>query len=68
MAMELTDREQNIVFAAIRLWNVNARNGFVPDYELHNGSFGLPPDAMREVRDLVQEIRPGQVVNGRGAS
>lgn len=54
----LTDREQNIVLATIRLWNVNAKSGFVPDYELVEPSFDLPMEAKRDIRDLVQEVRP----------
>lgn len=54
----LADREQNIVLATIRLWNVNATDGFVPDDELVNPAFALPTEAMRDIRDLVQEIRP----------
>lgn len=51
----LTDREQNIVLATIRLWNVNAKNEYVPDYELVEPSFDLPMEAKRDIRDLVQE-------------
>jgi hypothetical protein len=55
----LSDREQNIVLATIRLWNVNAKGrGAVPDYELIEPAFDLPMDAMRDIRDLVQEVRP----------
>lgn len=54
----LTDREQNIVLATIRLWNINAKSGFVPDYELIERSFDLPMEAKRDIRDLVQEVRP----------
>jgi hypothetical protein len=57
---ELTDREQNIVLATIRLWNVNANSGFVPNYELLNPSFDLSVDSMQDIRDLVQEVRPRQ--------
>ena len=54
----LTDREQNIVLATIRLWNVNAKSGFVPDYELIEPSLDLPMEVMRDIRDLVQDVRP----------
>jgi hypothetical protein len=57
---ELTDREKNIVLATMRLWNVNAYYGFVPDYELLTPSFDLSVDSMRDIRDLVQEVRPRQ--------
>jgi hypothetical protein len=53
----LTDREQNIVLATIRLWNVNDKKGFVPDYELLEPVFGLSMETMRDVRDLVQEVQ-----------
>jgi len=52
--MILSDREQNIVLATIRLWTVNEKKNFVPDYELHQHKFALPPDEMRDIRDLVQ--------------
>ena len=52
----LTDREQNIVLATIRLWNVNAKSEYVPDYELVEPSFDLPTEAMRDIRDLVQTV------------
>jgi len=54
----LTDREVNIVLATIRFWNVNAKRGFVPDYELAGPSFDLPMETKRDIRDLVQEVRP----------
>ena len=54
----LTDREQNIVLATIRLWNVNAKIGYVPDYELVKPSFDLSMEAKRDIRDLVQEVCP----------
>lgn len=54
----LTDREQKIVMATIQLWNVNAKKGYVADYELIPPSFDLPVDAMRDIRDLVQDVRP----------
>jgi len=52
----LTDREQNIVLATIRLWNVNAKIGYVPDYELVKPSFDLSMEVKRDIRDLVQEV------------
>jgi hypothetical protein len=55
----LSDREQNIVLATIRLWNVNAKGrGAVPDCELMVPAFDLPMDAMRDIRSLVQDVRP----------
>jgi hypothetical protein len=50
----LTDREKNIVLATIRLFNVNSKSGFVPDYELINPSFDLSMEEKRDIRDLVQ--------------
>jgi len=56
---ELTDREQNIVLATIRLWNVNAKSGgYVPDYELIEPGFDLSTEAKRDIRDMVQEMHP----------
>jgi len=54
----LTDREQNIVLATIYLWNVNAKSGYIPDYELSKLSFELPLEAYRDIRSLVQEVCP----------
>jgi hypothetical protein len=54
----LSDREQNIVLATIRLWNINAKRGYVPDYELIEPAFDLPMEAMRDIRNLVQDVRP----------
>jgi len=54
--IELTDREQNIVLATIRLWNVNKKDNFVPDYNLIDNPFQLTSDEMRKIRDLVQEV------------
>ena len=54
----LTDREQNMVLATIRLWNVNAKRGFVPDYELMQFVEDLPMETLRDIRDLVQEAHP----------
>jgi hypothetical protein len=53
----LSDREQNIVLATIRLWNINAKRGYVPDYELIEPAFDLPMEAMRDIRNLVQDVR-----------
>ncbi len=55
---KLTDKEQNIVLATIRLWNVNYKDGFILDYELVENSFDISIEQMREIRDLIQEIRP----------
>jgi hypothetical protein len=38
-------------------WNVNYKKGFVPDYEIVENLFELLPEEMREIRDLVQEIK-----------
>ena len=65
---KLTDREQNIVLATIRIWNVNAKSGFVPNCELVEPSFNLPADAMRDIRDLVQEVRPRALTPKEGAT
>ena len=54
----LSEKEQSIVLATIRLWNVNAKAHFIPDYELHNHCFKLCPEEMRNIRDIVQEIKP----------
>jgi hypothetical protein len=50
----LSDREQNIVLATIRMWNVNAKSGYVPDYELLEASVDLSMEVARDIRDLVQ--------------
>jgi hypothetical protein len=54
----LTDREQNIVLATIRIWNVNAKMGYVPDYDLIEPGFELSTETKRAIRDLVQAVRP----------
>ena len=54
--MQLTDREQNIILATIRLWNVNKNEGFISDHELIFNSFMLSINEMREIRDMVQTI------------
>lgn len=57
----LTDKEENIVLATIRLWNVNLKSDFIPDYELLENSFSLNSEEMRAVRDLVQESSRKQI-------
>jgi hypothetical protein len=54
--MKLPNRDRNIVLATIHLWKVNAEKKFVPDYNLYEPSFGLPPDEMRAIRDVVQNV------------
>ena len=60
--MKLTDREHDVVFATIRLWNINLRLGYIPDNELSKLSkfsfLSMTEDEMREIRDLVQEVNP----------
>ena len=55
--MNLSTKEQNIILATIHLWNINKKNGFVPDYELMENRFNLSKETMREIRDLVQTIK-----------
>ena len=55
-AMKLPNRDHKIVLATIHLCKVNATNKFVPDYNLYEPSFGLHPDEMRAIRDVVQNI------------
>jgi hypothetical protein len=56
----LSISERNIVLATIRLWNIHAKCGYVPDYELLKPAVDLPMEAMRDIRDLVQtEARHG---------
>jgi len=57
----LTEKERNLVRATIHLWNVNAKDGFVPDFHLVDPSFNLMPGIMREIRDVVQEVRPRKI-------
>ena len=57
MMKNLTDREQNIVLTTIRLYNVNAKSGFVPDYELMRPLQDLSVETMRDIRDVVQVVR-----------
>ena len=59
--IKLSNREQNIVLATIRLWNVNLKTGFVPDYELVEKCFELSPNDMSQIRDLVQEVHPRKI-------
>lgn len=56
--MKLSDREQNIVLATIRLWNVNAKNGMVFDCELIKNSFLLETEEIREIRNIIQSVKP----------
>ena len=55
--MNLSDREQKIVLATIRLYNVNKNKGFVPDFELRDMGLNLTDEDKREIRDLVQHTR-----------
>ena len=55
--MNLSTKEQNIILATIHHWNINKKNGFVPDYELMENPFNLSKETMREIRDLVQTIK-----------
>jgi hypothetical protein len=52
----LSDREKKIVLAAIRLWNINAKSGAIPDYELLKPALDLPMEDMRAIRNLVQQV------------
>jgi len=54
--MKLTDKEQNIILATIRIWNVNEKMGYVPDYNLI-ANFGLTIEEMVEIRDLIQQVK-----------
>ena len=47
-------KQKNIIEAALFLYNVNEKNGYVPDYELHNPEFCLPVETMGEIRNTVQ--------------
>lgn len=53
--MELSDREKRIVLAAISLWLADERNnGVIADHHLVDRSCGLPLEAMRAIREVVQ--------------
>ena len=54
--MKLADRDKSVALATIHLWKVNAEKKCVPDYDLYEPSFGLPPDEMRGIRDVVQNV------------
>ena len=54
--MTLTQREKNIVKAAIHLWKINDAKNFVPDYELQDNHCNLSVEDMRAVRDEVQSL------------
>ena len=47
-------KQKNIIEAALFLYNVNEKNGYVPDYELSNPEFCLPVKTMVEIRNTVQ--------------
>lgn len=54
-SMSLTDREKDIVLAAIKVFKVNFVLGHVPDYELTTNPFKeLDTEDMREIRNLAQ--------------
>lgn len=59
--MKLSDREEWIVLATIKLYNVNKKHGCVPDYELIENPFHLSAEEMREIRDLIQDL----VISGK---
>lgn len=54
--MKLTKKEQNIVRTTIKLWLINDKECYVPDYHLPalRKLFGLPVEKIRHIRDLVQ--------------
>jgi hypothetical protein len=54
-AVKFSSRDRKIVLATIHLWKVNAKDDFIPDYEIQNAAFELSPDEMRGIRDVVQE-------------
>lgn len=53
---KLTAREHRILFAAIRLNNIDLQQGYVPHYELIENKFRLTVDEMREIRDIIQAL------------
>jgi len=55
-AVKFSSRDRKIVLATIHLWKVNAKDGFIPDYEIQDAAFELSPDEMRGIRDVVQEV------------
>lgn len=51
----ISPKDKNIVAATIRLWNVQAMQGCIPDYEIVSNNFSLKPEEMREIRSIVQD-------------
>lgn len=52
---KLTKRERTIITEALRLRSVDAKDGYVADYNLVVPE--LSSDEMREIRDVVQSQR-----------
>lgn len=54
MSDRLSERERNIIKAALFLDHANRTLGYVPDYNLFSTRFGLSVEEMRAIRDEVQ--------------
>lgn len=50
----ISEKEAQIVRAAIHLNCIHCKYGYIPDYECIRNTFGLTSEEMRDIRDVVQ--------------